>query len=904
MSTPILSTKLYAPPSRPDLIPRPRLIERLNEGAHQGLTLISAPAGFGKTTLVIEWLRLNDLPAGWLSLDDSDNDPARFLTYFIAALQQIEPDIGGTAQAMLKSPQPPPLESLITGLINEITATPIRFLIVLDDYHLIGARPIHNALTFLLDHLPPAMHLVITCRADPPLPLSRWRGRGQLTELRQADLRFTVDEAATFLNDLMGLDLSSAQISALEHRTEGWITGLQLAALSMHEHDDITGFINGFTGSHRYILDYLTDEVLSRQSEVVQRFLFQTSILDRLSGPLCDAVVDRGAGERKNSGENYLSPPSPGPSAPRTVGSLASSQDTLEYLEQANLFIIPLDDERRWYRYHHLLADLLRHRLRQNLPDQVSTLHRRASEWYEQNGLLTDAVDHALAAANLERAADLIEQTAWEVLTRGEMVMLLSWLDRLPDELARSRPQLRLFHAWALALTGQLDAVEPYLPDIDTQDLPGEVAAVRAYVAFLRQDVSRAIELSRHALEHLPPSNSFMRSIMALSLGTAYYWTMGDPVAACRTLAEAVNLSRATGNNHLILIATSTLGHAQQMQGQLHRAAGTSRQALQLVTEQGKRPAPFAGLAHIGLAGLLYEWNDLDRAKDHALEGIELGERGGSVDVLQGGDSYLMLARVYQAQGQMDNALDLIRKAEQFAQSHDYDYIIALAAALRAWLWLAQGNVTAAARWAQERELSANDELSYLREFEHITLARVLTAKGQAGEALSLLDRLLEAAQARERRGSVIKILTLQALAFQAQSDIDRAVSRLEQALSLAEPEGYIRIFVDEGQPMAPLLQRVLSQDIAFRYASRLLAALKETAAPAPSAAQPLVEPLSERELEVLRLVAAGLSNREIAEELYLSINTIKVHTRNIYGKLNVHGRMQAVERARELGLM
>jgi LuxR family maltose regulon positive regulatory protein len=915
MATPILWTKLYIPPLRPNLTPRPRLIERLNRGLRRtpGVTLISAPAGFGKTTLVNEWLRQSDLCAAWLSLDETDNDPTRFLTYLVAALQQIGHTIGQIGQGTAQTPHSAPTEALLTGLINEIAANSTPFVLVLDDYHVIKAQSIHHALTFLLEHLPPHMRMVITCRADPPLPLARWRGRGQLTELREADLRFTTEEIALFFNEISGLNLSAAQVQALENRTEGWITGLHLAALSMQGHDDLTGFINGFTGSHRYILDYLTDEVLSRQPEEVQRFLFRTSILDRLSGPLCDAVVGRGAGEQGSRGKNYLSPPPPGPSAPRPVSPPASSQEILEYLESANLFLISLDDERRWYRYHHLFADLLRHRLRRNSPDQLPALHCRASEWYEQNGLLAEAIGHALAAADFERASALIEQTAWEVLTRGEIAMLLSWLNRLPDELARSRPRLRMFNAWARAMAGQPDAAESYLQDIDSEDPQGEVAAVRAYVAFLQQD-SRAIELSRQALEHLPKQNSFMRSIMAMSLGTAYYWALGDPVAAMRSLTKAVSLGQAAGDSYLVLMATSTLGQAQQMRGQLYQAAETYRQALQLATlstSQGEgggggsgRPPPFAGLAHIGLAGLLYEWNDLDGAQRHAQEGIRLGERGQSVDVLQGGCSYLTLAELYQARGEVGNALEMMRKAEQFAQGHNQPYVIALAAALRARLWLAQGNVMAASRWAQERGLSANDELSYARETEYITLARVLLAQGQAGEALGLLARLLEAAQAAERMGSVIEILALQALTFEAQGDVDRALSALEQALCLAEPEGYIRTFVDEGPSMALLLQQSLSQGIVPSYASQLLLALRETTGLASPAAQPLVEPLSERELEVLRLVAAGLSNREIAEELYLSINTVKAHTKNIYSKLNVRGRMQAADRARELDLL
>jgi LuxR family maltose regulon positive regulatory protein len=493
------------------------------------------------------------------------------------------------------------------------------------------------------------------------------------------------------------------------------------------------------------------------------------------------------------------------------------------------------------------------------------------------------------------------------------MVMLLSWLDRLPDELVRSRPQLQIFQAWALALTGRQDAAESYLRGIDAESWQGEVAAVRAYVAFLRQD-PHAVELSRQALELLPEQNFIVRSMMALSLGTATYWALGEPVAAGKSLTEAIRMAKASGDNNLVLSATSTLGFSQEMRGQLHHAAETYRQALQLATPPSLpgesrggsswRIPPFAGLAHIGLAGLLYEWNDLAEARRHAQAGIELGERSQSVDVLQGGCSYLIMAQIQQAYCEMDKAVELIRKAEQFAQSHNQAYVVALTAAVQARLWLAQGNLTAVARWARDRDLSANDDLSYARETEYISLVRLLVARGRTSDALGLLARLLAAAQAVERNGSALKILVVTALAFQAHNDEKRALSKLEQVLTLAEPEGYVRTFIDEGEPMVKLLRRALSEGIVPNYAARLLATFGQETERTTPAMESLVEPLSDRELEVLRLVAVGLSNREIAEELYLSINTVKTHTKNIYGKLNVRGRMQAVDRAEELNLL
>jgi LuxR family maltose regulon positive regulatory protein len=636
----------------------------------------------------------------------------------------------------------------------------------------------------------------------------------------------------------------------------------------------------------------------------VQDFLVRTAVLDRLSGPLCDAVLGWPAQKQGFIAKNSI----PNLSAAWPTGSPASSQKILEYLEAANLFLLPLDNERRWYRYHHLFADLLRHRLRQNLAEQIPSLHQRASEWYEQHDLPVEAVDHALAAGAFERAAALLERMGWELLTRGEMVVLLTWLERLPGEWVRSRAQLQIFRAWARALTGRLETAEAQLQEIDAAVLPGEVAAVRAYVAFLQQD-SRAPALARRALDLLPEQHFTLRSMMALSLGTAIYWSLGEPVAAGQSLAEAVRLARASKDNHLMLAAISTLGFTQEMRGQLHQAAETHRHALQLTAGPAlpgarRRSPPFAGLAHIGLAGLLYEWNDLDGAQHHAREGIALGERSQSVDVLQGGGSYLVMAQIDQARGEEDKALALIRQAKQFAQIHNQAYVVALSAAVQCRLWLAQGQVAAASRWARDRGLHPDDELSYARETEYITLARLLAAQGQTGKALSLLARLLAAAQAAERHGSALKILVLTALTFQAHLTAERALSTLEQALTLAEPEGYGRTFVDEGAPMARLLRQALSEGIRPDYVARLLAAFSQEARLSFSARDSLREPLTERELEVLRLVTAGLSNSEIAEELIIAVSTVKSHINHIFGKLEVESRTQAVAKAQELGLL
>ena len=958
MTMPVLATKLHIPQTRTDpstglrtsLVPRPRLTARLDEGLRLGrrLTFISAPPGYGKTTLIAEWgmgiaesFRNSKSPIqnrmAWLSLDQADNDPVRFLTYLISALQTVEADIGTHALGMLQAPgfgwasTPPQMESVLTGLINEMAAMPGQFILVLDDYHVIEASPIHAAVSFLLKHLPPQVHLVIATRSDPPLPIARLRGRGQLTELRYDDLRFTPDEAAAFLSQAMGLSLSTEDVTALQMRTEGWITGLQLAALAMRSHGsprprgsprsagppqslglpqgtlskqgqpDDASFIRAFTGSDRYILEYLVEEVLECQPESIQAFLLQTAILDRLTGPLCDAV---------RFGESN----SPNRPEGAAVTKQEGGQSILEALERANLFIVPLDNERRWYRTHRLFADLLRSRLYQAHPDRVPVLHLRASRWYEQQGMQSEAVSHALASGDFERAADLIARSGWATLDRGEMISLLNWLDALPDDVVRSRPHLGILRAWALALTGQLDDIESSLSEVDIQQVPGEVAAVRAYVASHRDDIPRAIELCHQALERLAADNGFLRGLVAVIRGTAPL-TSGHPLMASRALAEAFRLNRRDGQTHLTLIATTMLGEAQEMQGLLHQAVQTYREALQLASKQGSGPAPFAGMAYVAMAGPLYEWNDLDGAMRNAAKGVELSETGGSVDTIE--DGYINLAQIYQAQSDVDKAFEMIREAEQLARRYNHGHWMAVAAEIRTRLWVGQGNKTAASRLAHDLSPGlhpgSNQGHDYTREFEHIALARVLIAQAssrgsiqgsETDKALRILTPLLEVAETAGRMGSVIKILALQALVYQAQRDDDKALSALERALSLAEPEGYVRTFVDEGKPMLSLLRRALSRGTAPGYVSRLLVAFGENIEPASTTAQPLVEPLSKRELEVLRLVAAGLSNREIGDELVVAVSTVKSHINHIHGKLGVRSRTQALARANELNLL
>jgi LuxR family maltose regulon positive regulatory protein len=884
MTVPLLATKLYIPPLRPNLVPRPRLIERLNEGLRldRRLTLVSAPAGFGKTTLISEWfadLRLHphrgqpiEKQMAWLSLDQEDNEPARFWTYFVGALRTVEEGMGESPQQMLPAPQALSAQLVLTGLLNDIAALPYRIILVLDDFHLVSGETILEGLAFLLDHQPQQLHLVLATRADPPLPISRLRARGQLTELHSNELRFTPHEIATYLNEMMELALAAEHVAALEQRTEGWIAGLQLAALSLQGHQNAGSFIQAFTGSQRYVLDYLTEEVLNRQSAEIQTFLLQTAVLDRLTGSLCDAVAQG-----------------------------TESQRVLESLEAANLFIVPLDEERRWYRYHRLFADLLRRRLGREQRQLVPDLHLRASKWYEEEGLFPDAVSHLLAAGDSERAAGLIDWTGWAMLARGEMRVLLGWLDALPHDLVDSQPQLSVLRAWALALTGQWDGVEWTLGQADEGHVPGEVKALHAYLASVRGDVPRTMELCRQALEDLPEEKWFSRSIIALSLGIAHF-ASGKPAAASQALSEAIALGRAAGPTYMILAAMMTLGHVQEMGGSLRQAVQTFHGALELSATQGVRPLPLTGMAYVGLAQVQYEWDDLDGALRHALDGIELTESGGFTSYRLAG--YARLFEVYQARGEVLAASHALEKAERLAQRRDYAYMTGALANLRIRWWVAQGNLAAASQWIRDYDLGQGDAVNLAREAEHLAVVRVLLALDQPAEALASLAQLQAAAETDERMGSLIEILALRALAFRSQGDADQALSTLERALSLAEPEGYVRTFVDEGEPMAGLLRRALVQGMTPGYASRLLAAFGESAQPASPGALALVEPLTGREVQVLRLVAAGLSNQEIAQELVVAVSTVKSHINHIYGKLDVKNRTQATARAQTLGLL
>ncbi len=900
----LLATKLYIPPTRPEFVARPRLIERLNAGLPRKLTLISAPAGFGKTTLVSEWLAGGErgeplVRAAWLALDDGDNDPARFLAYFVAAVQTIEPEFGEGIYAALQSPQPPPIESVLTPLLNEIAAVTGNFVVVLDDYHAIDSGSIDQALAFLLEHQPPQMHLVIATREDPPLPLARLRARGQLTELRAADLRFTSAEAAEFLNQVMGLNLPEGDIAALETSTEGWIAGLQLAALALHGTNSMPGqpdaasFIKSFTGSHRFVLDFLVEEVLGQQPESVQIFLLCSSILDRLCGSLCDAVCSPGIAIAVD------------PSAP---GQATAGQETLEYLERANLFIVPLDNERHWYRYHHLFADLLRQRLHQRAASSagdeqqgVSELHRRASQWYEDNGLELEAFQHAAAAGDIERAERLIEGKGMPLHFRGAMAPVRHWLESLPAEALDARPSLLVKYAWAVMMSGSPGGVEPKLqaaeaalqglePDDKTRDLEGQIAALRALVATATQQPAETIiALSRRALELLHPDNLPVRTGTTFSLGIAYQ-LQGDRAAAGQAFNEVLSISQASGNFMFTVGAAISLGGIQETENQLRLAAETYRRILQMVGD----PAHMAACeAHFGLARIRYEWNDLDAAEQHGQQSVQLVPQ---IECETSVPCEVLLARVKLARGDAAGAAAILTRAAGIAPPQNFPDPMPEVAAARVLVLLHQGSLAAAAQLAQMHELP-------------ISQVRVHLARGEASAALALLEPLRRQAQANDCPDEQLKVMVLQAVACFSHGDQGEAVRLVGEALALAEPGGFVRIFVNEGPPMAHLLSEAAAQGIMPDYIGKLLAAFEADAQqsedkPELSPTRSRNELLSQRELEVLQLIAQGLSNHEISERLFLALDTVKGHNRRIFGKLQAQSRTEAVARARQLGLL
>jgi LuxR family maltose regulon positive regulatory protein len=907
---PLLATKLYLPRPQPRVVARPRLIEHLDRGTASNLTLVSAPAGFGKTTVLAAWLAVGPAAsadvrsAAWLSLDRADNDPALFWAYVIAALRTAAPGLGGGGSALLEVPSSPSSEAALTGLLNELAALENDVVLVLDDYHVIESREVQDGIAFLLDHLPPRLHLVIASRADPPLPLARLRARGELVEIRAADLRFTPEEASAYLLGAMDLPLTAQDVSTLGSRTEGWIAALQLAALSLQGRDDMAGFVAEFAGDDRYIVDYLVEEVLQGQPEPVRAFLLQTSVLGRMNGSLCDAVTGRGDG-----------------------------RGMLEALDRANLFLVPLDDRRRWYRYHHLFADVLRARLLDELPDEVPGLHRKASAWHAQHGDQDEAIQHAMAAEDHALAATLLE-AAIPVMRRDRReVAMRGWLEMLPVELFRNRPVLSLGYVGALLGTGELKGVEARLRDaerwvtdgalneraeahsagmvvVDAEEyrrLPAAIAVYRAGQALARGEVAAAVTHAGRALDLLDEDDHFRRGAAAGLLGLAL-WGSGDLPAAYEAYVDCSSNLRRAGYLADVLGCAITLADIRIVQGRLGDALGTYEQALMLAPEHRGQVLRGTPDMHVGISAIYCERDELEAAGEHLRRSQELGEHAGMPK-----NRYrwrVAMAQLRQAEGDLAGAEVLLDEAGLFYVA-DMAPNVRPVPALVARLWLAQGRVAEASAWAREQRLSVEDDLSYLREFEHVTLARILVRRHQlqrAGhslrEAVELLDRLLDAAASGGRTGSVIEILVLQSIAHQLGGRLPAAMASLERALTLAEPEGYIRVFVDEGAPMAVLLEAAAGRELAPSYVRRLLAAFgrRDPSGHMTDPGTIPLEPLSEREREVFRLLETDLSGPEIARQLVVSLNTVRTHTKNIYAKLGVNNRRAAVLRAEELG--
>jgi LuxR family transcriptional regulator, maltose regulon positive regulatory protein len=897
----LLETKLHVPRRRRSAVARPRLIERLDRGVEGALTLVSAPAGFGKTTLLTEWVA--GAPAAgrsvaWLSLDERDNDPALFWRYFVAALQSAAPEVGTGALDLLQASA----DAMLATLVNDLSAVQDHLVLVLDDYHLTDAREVHDGVAFLVEHLPAHVHLVIAGRADPALPLARLRGRGELVELRAADLRFTAEEAAAYLTEAMGLALTADDVAALEGRTEGWIAALQLAALSMQGREDPTGFIADFAGDDRYIVDYLVEEVLQRQPADVRSFLLQTSVLSRLTGPLCDAVTGTGGGKAM-----------------------------LEALDRANLFLVPLDDRRRWYRYHHLFADVLQVHLHDQQSGVVPALHRRASDWFEAHGERADAVHHALAGDHLERAADLIELALPALQQARQEATMRRWLEALPDQILRVRPVLSVGYAAALMVSGEVEGVEARLRDAErwlTTPVDGDIDAgapsaemvvvddeafgripsaiflYRAAQALLSGDTAGAITHARRALDRAGADDHLGRGPAAGLLGLAY-WGSGDLDAGYRWYADAAAHLEQAGHLSDVAGCTIALADIRIAQGRLQEALTTLERALQMVTPGTGPVLRGAADMHVGIAGVLLERGDVEAARRQLATSRDLGEPAGMPQ-----NPYrwrVTMARILEAEGDVDGALALLDEAQR-RYVGDYFPEVRPIPALRARVLARHGRWSEALAWAEQRGLSAADDADYRREFEHLTLARALVARyaaegGEISGAVELLQRLLHAAEAGGRTGVVLDVLVAQALAEQARGDLPAALVVLRRALTLAEPPGHVRIFADEGAAMARLLAAVTAEGTASSYARRLLAGL-QTAEGTAAAPAGLVDPLSARELEVLRLLGSDLDGPDIARQLFVSVNTVRTHTKNIYAKLGVTNRRAAVRRGEDLDLL
>jgi LuxR family transcriptional regulator, maltose regulon positive regulatory protein len=922
----LLSTKLYFPPLRGGLVSRPRLIERLMQGLQLSLTLISAPAGSGKSTLLSAWHvgDGNSFPTAWLSLDTGDNDPRRFLTYLARALETLQEGLITDTLLLLHSPQQESIETILTSLINDLAGFPSDFALVLDDFHLITSPALQAGMTYLLEHQPSQMHLVILTRLDPPLPLSRLRGRAQLLEIRAADLRFTSQEATAFFNDVIGLGLAREDIDALERRVEGWAAGLQLTATALQARlaeqgkEDVHHFVSAFTGSHHYIVEYLVEEVLNQQPEHVRNFLLRTSIMDRFNAELCEFILrDKGQEIRdKEEGPPDALPP-----------IQSSPVQILDYLDKANLFLQPLDDHHEWFRYHTLFADMLRRRLQQSEPAFFPKLHRYAAEWLGQHDLPVEALKHTLAAGDLAMAARLLEVHGKPMLTRGEWVTLADNL-RILGDMVHQRPILGMLQAWVFSLTGHWEPVKGLLVEVERlaaednemdakakTDLTGEISTLHGLMAYFNGDARTAIEACRQALERLAPENLAERSIAAHILGEACN-RCGDLPGAVQANTQAAEWARATGSLSMSVSALTALGDLQMGQGQLHAAMQKYEEALRRVTRpDGKRWLP-AGRALICMSKVPYEWNDLEFTGQIIREGLNLCRQSGDLEYRIIGK--VMESRLKEAEGDLEGANQAMQEAEGFVKAYTVPATtISLVEAFRARLLLSQAPA-AAFHWADLSGLRTTDEISFIREQEYRSLARIAAQRGEIIEALSLVNRLYTSAESAGRLGLMIYLLVLQAGIYHLSGYDEKAEKVLVRGLGLAQPEGFQRVFLDEGESMRKLLVRIKKGGKAHGMDSRLRAYLDNLISnfgvseeinlleekEVRLAKEGLLETLTEREVEVLHLVANGKTNQEIASELFLAVGTVKRHLNNIFGKLGVQNRTACVAKAREMRLI
>jgi len=910
----LLATKLQIPSRRGDLVPRERLLRRLDEGLQQKLSLISAPAGFGKTTLVAQWAvtrrQRSETSVRWLALDDGDNDLVRFLNYLVAAMREPTTSPPSEMSAHLQAPRPPAAEQVLTALLNEMATAPpasapeatateeAHRVLILDDYHLITAEAVHDAVAFLLEHMPACLHLVVVTRADPPLPLPRLRGQGQLLEIRQADLRFSTREATIFIREVMGLSLREDDVAALTARTEGWIAGLQMAALALRgwavgEGEDAAAFVGTFTGAHRYVLDYLLEEVLQQQSPPVQRFLLQTSVLDRLCAGLCDAVLGGAEKEIALDFPNY---------APDT-------QSLLDYLDAHNLFLVPLDEHRQWYRYHRLFADLLQLRLRQTRPELVPLLHERAAGWYEAQGQMASAIKHALAAGDRVRAAELVDRAAEGAAMRGEVMTLLQWVAALPEAAVVARPYLALTYAWSLLVGGKpAEEMEKWLQVVEAQeDVAAASGAIRGYVKIFEGDLAGARTDARRALRALPEHAVFLRQLATLVLGMAARFGDSGPDSE-RALVDASRTGTAAENLLVAVLGGCARADMAQRQGKMGEAQEIYERALEVATDDDGRFLPIASEPLFGMANLALERFELAEAEEMVEEGIALAGQWSGLAAL---DGYLLQARIHFLRGEhtaMRSRLDQAATAARSFDATEVDDLIVALTGVQAQIRL--GHLAEARRWLESRALRsegpevelADHEAPHIRKYEYLILARLLVAEGRSAEGLALLEAL-GPHFARYRARIIVHLLS--AVAHEQIGERQAALEALTEALTLGQAAGMVSVFVEEGKPVARLLYRALQEGTFPSFVSQLVRAFPapQEEAVASDRQGELVEPLSERELEVLNLVAEGLTNQEIADRLFLSVATVKWHTSNIYGKLAVSNRTEAVAKARALGL-